>query len=219
MSRLFYLTLVSLVLAGIVHLLIILLIPSYATKDAWTRLAERSGIWSFTPVASPDLPVSVLPLVDPAFRMSACRFDLSEAPLRLASDGFAPFWSVAIFDRQGRNIYSFNDRTAIERRLSALVVNPVQMARLRKNPPPDAESAVLVETESSEGFVVVRVLQSDPSWTEETSSFLRSAVCERYVLPTDQSSAVDGNTEEGAEESGSGSLPQGDGPADVKPSS
>ena len=132
MSRLFYLTLVGLVLAGIVHLLIILLIPSYATKDAWTRLAARSGVWSFTPVASPEVPVSVLPLVDPAFRMAACRFDLREAPLKLASDGVAPFWSVAIFDRQGRNIYSFNDRTAIERRLSALVVNPVQMARLRR---------------------------------------------------------------------------------------
>ncbi|MEM1039793.1 MAG: DUF1254 domain-containing protein [Pseudomonadota bacterium] len=193
MTRLFYLTLVGLVLAGIVHLMIILLIPSYATKDAWTRLENRSGIWSFTPVASPDLPRSVLPLVDPAFRMAACRFDLQEAPLRLASDGRAPFWSVAIFDRQGRNIYSFNDRTAIERRLSALIVNPVQMARLRKNPPPDAESAVLVETESAEGFVVVRVLQSDPSWSEETASFLNNAKCERYVLPSDPDEAEGGD--------------------------
>jgi len=185
MSRLFYLFLVGLVLAGIVHLTIILLIPSYATKDAWTRLASKSAVWSFAPVANPESPRSVLPLVDPAFRMAACRFDLNEAPLRLSSNGTAPFWSVAIFDRQGRNIYSFNDRTAIERKLSALVVNPVQMARLRKNPPPDAESAVLVETSSAKGFVVVRVLQSDPSWTVETHNFLQNAKCERYALLAD----------------------------------
>lgn len=183
MSRLFYLTLMGLVLAGIVHVLIILLIPFYATNDAWTRLATQSGSWSFTPVAAPEMPSTPLPLVDSAFRMSACRFDLSEAPLRLSSQGSAPFWSVAIFDRQGRNIYSFNDRTAIERRLSALIVDPVQMAQLRKTPPPEAESAVLVETSSREGFILIRALQGDPSWAVEADQFLKNAKCERYTMP------------------------------------
>ncbi|MEL6946797.1 MAG: DUF1254 domain-containing protein [Pseudomonadota bacterium] len=192
MSRMFYLTLIGLVLAGIVHVLIILLIPFYATNDAWTRLAARSGAWSFTKVAAPDMPTTPLPLVDPAFRMAACRFDLSEAPLRLSSIGVAPFWSVAIFDRQGRNIYSFNDRTAIERRLSALIVDPVQMAQLRKNPPPEAESAVLVETTSRQGFVLVRALQSDTSWSRETEAFLQNAKCERYAFPASPTAADDG---------------------------
>ena len=186
MKRSFYFLSVAFVLAGIVHILIILLIPNFATKDAWTKLANIAGLWEFTIVSEPGGTDRVLPLVDTALGTAACRYDLDEAPVRVTAQGQLPFWSIAIFDRQGRNIYSFNDRTAIERQLSLLVINPVQMAQIRRNPPPDSDKAVLVETSGGQGFVLIRALQENPSWGPTVREFLTNAKCEpflRYATP------------------------------------
>ncbi len=184
MRRLAYLGSLTLVFAGIMHILIILLIPSYAAQDAWTKLEERGELWRFSTVALPGgANTSKLPSIDPAFGIAACRFDLSEAPLIVETSGDLPFWSVAIFDRKGRNIYSFNDRTAIERRLSLIVVDPVQMAQLRKNPSEDTERAVLIEADVKQGFILIRALQQDQSWAPVVRQFLSDATCQRYEFP------------------------------------
>lgn len=180
MKRLIYVVFAGLVLAGIIHILIILLIPSYAAKDAWTNLEKVGEPWTFNIVARPGEPSSFLPSVDPAFGVAACRYDLNEAPLKVEAEGLLQFWSVAIFDRQGRNIYSFNDRTAIERRLFLIVVDAVQMAQMRKNPPENSEQAVLVQSELKQGFVLIRALQPDLSWAPELDKFLREAKCSKF---------------------------------------
>ncbi len=181
MKRSFYVLSVAFVLAGIVHILIVLLIPNYAARDAWAKLEQVAAPWSFSIVALPGQSNEILPLVDPAFGIAACRFDLSQAPLWVSAEGQLAFWSIAIFDRQGRNIYSFNDRTAIERQLSLIVVDPVQMAQLRKNPPASVDKAVLVETNTAEGFVLIRALQENQSWAAPVLQFLTSARCERFL--------------------------------------
>ncbi len=180
--RLLYPVAITLLLAGIVHILIILLIPSYAAKDAWANLEKVGKPWNFEIIAKPGLTEGPLPLVDPSFGVAACRYDLGEAPLSVEAEGILPFWSVAIFDRRGRNIYSFNDRTAIERKLFLIVVDPVQMAQLRKNPPEEAEKAVVVEAELKQGFILIRALQEDPSWESTVSKFLSDAKCEKFDL-------------------------------------
>ena len=181
-KRLLYLAAVTLLVAGIVHIIIVLLIPSYAAKDAWAKLGNADNFWKFAPVTSSTREVIALPLLDPAFSVSACRFDLKEAPLKVQANGNLAFWSVAIFDRLGRNIYSFNDRTAIEGQLSLLVVNAVQMARLRKDQPDELKESVLVEADQGEGFVLIRALRPDNSWAPIVDTYLQDAVCDRYEL-------------------------------------
>ncbi|MFD0915879.1 DUF1254 domain-containing protein [Pseudahrensia aquimaris] len=184
MRRLIYGTTLALVLAGIVHILVVLLIPSYAERDAWAKLASKGEPWEFSVVARPGLDkTSELPLADPSFGVAACRFDLSESPLVVEAAGNLPFWSVALFDRRGRNFYSFNDRTAIGRQLYMIVVNPVQMAQLRKNPPEDTERAVLIESDLQEGFILIRALQDNAARAPAVQKFLNEAQCSRYSLP------------------------------------
>ena len=188
MTRLAYIALLAIVLAGIVHILIVLLIPSYATKDAWAKLEKIGDPWTFSIVASPNGKNRSLPLVDPSFGIAACRYDLAESPLKVSAAGTLPYWSVAIFDRRGRNIYSFNDRTAIERRLFLILVDPVQMAQLRKNPPVEGEQAVLVESNVRQGFVLIRAYQEDDSWAARVNQFLSQAKCERFSLEAQEES-------------------------------
>lgn len=178
-----YIVLVGLVLAGLVHIIVILAIPTFAERDAWARLSQKGENWAFQSVAPPETGSGPLGPTDPAFGSIACRFDLSQAPLVVRAEGQLPFWSASIISKTGRNIYSFNDRTAVGRRLFLIVVTPVQMAQLRTNPPEEAEQAVLVEADMNEGFVLIRSLQEDRSWKERVSDFLNSATCERYTLP------------------------------------
>ncbi|MEM9732587.1 MAG: DUF1254 domain-containing protein [Pseudomonadota bacterium] len=180
MSKVFYTLTVGAVLAGIVHIVIVLLVPSYAAKDAWATLATSGDPWKFSVVAQPGSTQTRLPLVDPSFGVAACRFNLAQGAVSVTADGELPFWSVAIFDRKGRNIYSFNDRTAIERRLNMLVMNPVQMAQYRKANPNAGDRAVIVRADIGEGFVLIRALQPDESWGPALQRFMGGAKCEVY---------------------------------------
>jgi len=177
-----YLSALTLLVAGIIHILIIVLIPSYASKDAWARLQNNGDFWSFYSVSSAGKKESSVPLLDPAFSISACRYDLAEAPLKIEATGNLAFWSVGIFDRLGRNIYSFNDRTAVEGQLSLMVVNAVQMAKLRKDQPDELKESVMVEAEQSQGFVLIRALRPDASWDQVIENYLRDAACTKYDL-------------------------------------
>lgn len=187
MIRALYTLLLALVLAGIIHILVVLLIPYYADRDAWATLASKGEAWNFSIVATPgNVQPSDLPLVDPAFGVAACRFDLSQSPLIVEANGDLPYWSVALFDRKGENFYSFNDRTAIGRQLFMIVVDPVQMAQLRKNPPEETERAVVIESNLKEGFVLVRAFQDSESRRPAVMKFLNEARCSRYELPKDE---------------------------------
>ena len=182
MKRAIYTIAVMLVVASIVHIAVVLLIPSYASQDAWSKLSNTAGKRSFNIIARPEQGAAALPQLDPALGVSACLFDLNEGPIRVEAEGDLPFWSVAVFDRRGQNIYSFNDRTAIERRLLMAVVSPTQRALLRKNPMEELEQAIIVEADAAEGFILLRALQSNQSWTPRIERFLSNATCEKFDL-------------------------------------
>jgi uncharacterized membrane protein len=169
------------VLAGIIHISIILLIPVFASQDAWSKLTSTGPEWQFTRLNNAGKTgKNLLSSTDPLFEIAACRFSLNKSPLLVRAFGRIPFWSVAVFDRFGKNVYSFNDRTAIDRQLNLLIVSPVQMSVLRQDPPASIEQSIIVETRISQGFILIRALQPDPSWVPAVDSFLGGAVCEKF---------------------------------------
>lgn len=184
MTRALYVLMMGVLLAGIIHIVVVLLVPRYAERDAWERLSG-TPMWTFSRVATPGLDDARVPFVDPAFGVAACRYDLSEGPLIAEASGELPYWSVAIYDSEGRNVYSFNDRTAVERRLRLIVVDPVQRAQLRKVAPTEIEDAIIVLVERPQGLVMLRALREDAEWGPLVETFLEEATCERYDIPDD----------------------------------
>jgi uncharacterized membrane protein len=108
---------------------------------------------------------------------SVCRFSLADGPVRIRAALPDDFWSVAIFDRRGRNLYSLNDRSADTSQLDLAVITPVQMAQLRQDPPPSLETAVVVELPIETGFALFRVFVADESLFGRASRALASADC------------------------------------------
>ncbi len=180
--KLLYSVIAGIVLAGIVHITIILLIPQFGTKDAWAVIARSMDPWRFSGLSENQPALAQLSDLDPQFKVGACRFDLADGGLRIRTSGNARYWSASVFDRGGTNVYNLNNRTAIQGRLELVIVNPEQMIRARENPPEDLERAVVVEADINAGFVFLRVWSPDESWHALSKEFLESVVCEQYQL-------------------------------------
>lgn len=177
LTRLIYTLVLGAVGAGVVHLAVLLLVPLYSERDAWSRLSGRSAAFATTVINTPAGGGAFAKGADPLFVAAACRFALGSGIARFRAAGDVPFWSVSIYDRRGQNIYSFNDRTATDRTLDVVVATPVQMVELRKDLPEDYAASVFVETDEREGIVVARAFVPDPSWLPIVSAFAEASSC------------------------------------------
>jgi uncharacterized membrane protein len=177
LSGLAYALLLGAIGAGIVHIAILLLLPMFSERDAWSRLAAAADLYVMTAADGSDGTAPAVEAPDPFFRASACRFDLQDGPVRLKADGSVPFWSASIYDRGGQNVYNFNDHTAADGALDFVIVTPTQMIDMRKDLPPELASSVFVEADVDEGIVVVRAFAPDDSWASTLATYLRSTVC------------------------------------------
>ena len=167
----------GLLLAGVIHITMIFLVPYYATHDAWSEVERLGpdGQFHILPLAGSG--TDTLPGLDPRLLHAVCRFSLAERPLRIRASLPNDFWSIAIFDRRGRNIYSLNDRSAERTQLDLAILTSVQMAQMREDPPASLEQAVVIELPVEEGFVVLRVLVADDSMLPSATRALEGADC------------------------------------------
>ena len=175
MLRILYAMAVGLVGAGIVHVAVLMLLPGFSERDAWSRLAMAADLYRVVRIdASAG---ALIRSVDPLFFAAACRFDLSEGIVHVRSPGKVPFWSVSVYDRAGQNIYSFNDRTNESGALDFVVLTRPQTIELRKALPADLEDSIFVETSVDEAIVVVRAFVPDESWEPTVAEFLDQITC------------------------------------------
>ena len=98
MRRLFHAVLLGLIGAGIVHIIVLMLVPEFSERDAWSRLAMASDLYRMTRLDAEAGGAPVVKSVDPLFYAAACRFDLAEGMVRIKAPGHVPFWSVSVYD-------------------------------------------------------------------------------------------------------------------------
>ena len=165
----------GILLAGIIHITVVLLVPSFATRNAWTTMVALGPERTFH--ALPTTGEGGFTKPDPFMLLAACRFSVASAPVRIQAHLPDDFWSVAVFDRRGLNLYSLNDRAADRSELDLILVTPLEMARLRADPPVSFDTAIVVELPLDEGFALLRVFVSDPSRRPAAEAALASANC------------------------------------------
>lgn len=167
----------ALLLGGIFHIVVVLLVPFYADRDAWAEIERfgREDRFHLLPLAQPGS--ESLKSLDPWMLQAVCRFSLARGPVRMTAALPDDFWSIAIFDRRGRNMFSLNDRSAERTRLDVAVITPIQMAQLRQNPPESLETAIVVELPLEEGFAVLRVFVADETKLHDAAEAARTADC------------------------------------------
>ena len=193
MGRLILALMIGVVGAGLVHIAVIFTMPDVARRNGWSRLAElgkpdelvRVAALDSQPdsvLASADAPAGDFAFVDPAFETAGCRFSLADGPVRMHALRKDPaFWSASIYNRRGDNLYSINDRSAVDNALDLLVGTKEQL--LDKAAVEDApETQIPVEVELSEGYMTIRVLVDEESKRPSVDAFVASMKCEQAPM-------------------------------------
>lgn len=205
MVRLLLAILVGLVGAAVVHIAVVFAIPKLAENNAWGRLSRIAGMYEIVRIDSrqsplPDAPppaegpgVHDFAFVDPAFVTAACRFSLADGPVRLSASERTDFWSASIYSRQGDNIYSINDRSAVDSQFDLMVGTADQLVEARANSAERDETSIPVEVAIIEGYLTLRTLIDEESKRPGVDAFVRSVTCE----PADIPSAATGKARDG----------------------
>lgn len=174
--------LAGLILGGLVHVVIVLGVPFFAPRDAWTQIGELGPHFQMNtlPAAAPGQ--ETLPLLDPALAHAVCRFDLDGGAVRIRARLPDTYWSVALFDRSGTNVYNLNDRAAEGRPIDMVIAGVEQVAQLRETPTAASVNAILIEWPTREGFALVRVFVPSASLAPDVDAALKGATCEALVV-------------------------------------
>ncbi|BDA83677.1 DUF1254 domain-containing protein [Aureimonas sp. SA4125] len=191
MGKLILAVVIGLVGAAIVHIVVIFAIPLLAGNNAWGRLGRIAGMETVVRIDSQRQAGSGSGLrddgpgahdfafIDPAFVTAACRFSLEDGPVRVTAPAATEFWSASIYSRQGDNLYSINDRSAVKGRFDLLLGTPEQLVDAEANSVSQDETAIPVGLDLAEGYLTLRVLVGDETQRPGVDAFVRSLRCQK----------------------------------------
>jgi uncharacterized membrane protein len=171
--------------AGLVHIVAILIIPRYATNDAYARLSRLGQVNQtvLLPAAGTSQ-ARLFPYLDPAVAAAFCRYDLSNGPLRVkAPIARYEFSSISFHTRRGDIFYALTDRAATQNALEALVVTDKQLRVISAHDSEDETPRELrIVSATNEGFVLMRSFSQEPSLVPEAEGRVRGLTCETVPL-------------------------------------
>ena len=167
---------IGLVGAALIHIIIVLALPQWTGKDAWTRVTALGAQNRFYSLAN-EANLTGLYNEDPSIRSAVCHFDINNGPVRIVATGDVPIWTVSAYDASSNETYSMNDRSSIGESVNIAFVTPAQMLQMRRAMPASLEQAVLVELPRPEGYVVLRAVAPMPSHEPAVRAFLADAAC------------------------------------------
>jgi uncharacterized membrane protein len=167
----------GIVLGGIIHLVVILSLPAFATEDVWTKVSEL-GPRNQTIVLPSVVAGQPNPLhLDPEMTYAVCQVNLATGPGVVS--GFMPdgFWSIAVYNRAGAVVYSTTNRDGIGQTLDLGIFNAAQTRLLAEQQLDIAEGLLIVESKEDDVFVVVRLAPPHPAMRARFEAALSEIIC------------------------------------------
>ncbi|MDO9426225.1 MAG: hypothetical protein Q7T93_05280 [Methylobacterium sp.] len=176
-------TLAGLVLAGLVHIGVVLLIPRLSETDALSRARTGEGLDHAMPVYTlvtgdgPAPPEAWLPIPDPAVAVGICAYDLADGPMRVSARTGPLMLSLAVHGRRGA-FYAVTDQAAVRGALDLVVLTRAQydeaLANADEN---DVSRDVRIVAPDLKGYVVVRVIAALPSQRPAANTAVQAVSC------------------------------------------
>ncbi len=176
MPRIFYALGAGIIGAVLLHVIIILAVPSFTGLDAFSRVLDLGETNQFHTLEVKK-PEGGLAVSTPFMYEAVCAFSVSNGPVLLTAEGTPRFWSAAIYDTASNEVFSMNDRTSIGGVMSVIAGTPAQIAHLRNSGAGGLDRSILIETPDTESYAVVRAFYPTKSLADTASAFVRSATC------------------------------------------
>jgi uncharacterized membrane protein len=167
----------GLVLGGIIHIAVILSLPSLATTSMWSQISamgalNRAVVLPAVKAGAPN------PLrLDPELAYAACQLDLRKGPGIVA--GLLPqsFWSLAVYGRTGAVLYSTTNRDGIGQNLDLGIFNPAQTRLLAEQQLDVAEGLLIVESHDDDVYIVIRLAPEQQAMRARYETELAKVSC------------------------------------------
>jgi uncharacterized membrane protein len=170
-------------LGGIVHLATIIILPRTATQDAYSRLTPIAPVNTVTALPEPTPEKAIMPLMDPAFAMSVCRYDLSQGPMKLSVPVNPAYTSVSFYNDHDIAYYAINDRSAGRHAIELDLMTPEQHAEMPENENITAADLLIVESPTLTGLIAIRALAPEPGLMPVAQRSVDAARCQRTEVP------------------------------------
>lgn len=169
--------LAGVVLGGIIHIVVILVLPLLAEETVWSRISALGArnqvvILSAVEAGTPN------PLgLDPEVIYGVCEVDLADGPAFMT--GLLPdaFWSIAVHDKDGKVIYSTTNRDGIGRTLTLGIFNAAQTRLLAQQQIEIEEGLLIVEAQADRLFIVVRLAPAYQAARQRYETALAGVEC------------------------------------------
>ncbi len=183
MIRLLVAVVSGLVMGGIVHLVSVLSLPRIASLDAYSRLESLTPVNTVTalPAASPSN--TRIPLMDPAFAVAVCRYDLSRGPIKLAVPVSQSYTSVSFYTRSDVAYYAINDRSAGRKVIELDLMTEAQHAEVPEDEEVTAADRLIIDSPSVRGLIVLKALAAEPGLMPQAQASLSAATCKVQSSP------------------------------------
>jgi uncharacterized membrane protein len=167
----------GLVLGGIIHIVVILMLPALSATAAWDRVtalgpADGTRVLPAVVAGEPN------PLrLDPELAYAVCRVDLRKGPGTVVGNLPQAFWSVAVYGRNGTVIYSTTNRDSTSTLLDIGLFNAAQTRLLAEQKLDVAEGLLIVEAQDDDLMVVIRLAPPHPAMRARYEAALANLRC------------------------------------------
>lgn len=178
--------------AGLTHLVAILLLPDVATRDAYDLLAARGtgnhgatqGGLALLPPARPG--DTLIPFRDPAAVQGLCFFDLAKAPVRIRTKvEQGRLLTLSFRTREGRVFYSMTDRAALRGGIDIRLLTPTQLETVVDGDDEDAglPEELRLKAPATAGLMVATALIAHPGDRADAEARIKAIECKPEPLP------------------------------------
>lgn len=177
-SSLWFAVAAGLVLGAMVHLAVVLRIPTVAENDAFGRLASFAA-GNHAQVVPPSMNgEQTLALPDPAITTAVCAYDLAQGPIRVSAKSSGHFQSLSFHRRGGGVFYALTDRASVRGVLQIAVLTQRQLDDLLASEDEDeVVSEIRIVSPTAQGLVVVRTLAPFPSQKRREAQAAEQVTC------------------------------------------
>lgn len=175
--------------AGLTHLVAILLLPDVATRDAYDLLAARTphngaalGMALLPPARPGD---TLIPFRDPAAVQGLCFFNLAKAPVRVRTKvGEGRLLTLSFRTRDGRIFYSMTDRAALRGSIDIRLVTPAQLETVVDGDDEDAglPEELRLKAPATTGLMIATALIARPGDRADAEARIKAIECKPEPL-------------------------------------
>jgi uncharacterized membrane protein len=151
--------------AGLVHIVSILVMPRLAPHDAYARLAALATPKEPFLLPQPLPGHEITPFEDPAIAEAVCMFDITQAPFHVsASIGEDALVTLSFRSRTGKIFYSMTDKASVHGKIDISVMTEPQLEAAQAEDDEDNPSQELrLVAPQLQGFLLISALAAHPS--------------------------------------------------------